>query len=644
MGKKATKVMLIGIDAPIAPRLVRWARQGKLPAIASMLQRGVFAPNCLVPFPTITPPNWVSIATGAWPGTHGITDFDGHVPGDDLNRTHQNFDGREVKAEPLWRAIERASKRAIVVNYPTSWNTGMENGYLIGGYGIQVNSWCDTAPRTSTSAPGSFILCALADSVLISTESYPFATEVSFRPASGWKDVEHGPKALEAEARLVIRRPKNALTPITWHVLIDQSEGKGYDTALVARSKDRAGIYACLRVGEWSANVCDTFHTEVGERRAAFKFKLLELAPDGSAFKLFMPGLCDLNGWAVPAGLERELVSEQGLPTPMSPYDVWLIEWIDNQTLVETADLHNMWLADVSTSLMKNKPWDAFFIHIHTPDSAYHRFLMDLDPLTTKDPALPAALEEVDLALNQSVDRCIGRLLEQADDDTLVVLTSDHGAKAKTADFHVEDVLLKADLLAYQSEGDHQVDWGRTKAIGQRYVHIYVNTKGRDPQGIVESGDEYERAREEVIKALHEYVDPKTGLKPIVLALKREDARILGLYGDKVGNIIFAIDPRFGKEHGDVLPTARYGIGDLRGLFVMAGPGVRQGEVIERTVWLTDIVPTICHLAELPVPRHCEGAIVYQALEDPDAQVKELQALRRNVERLKRMVERPPMC
>jgi hypothetical protein len=36
--------------------------------------------------------------------------------------------------------------------------------------------------------------------------------------------------------------------------------------------------------------------------------------------------------------------------------------------------------------------------------------------------------------------------------------------------------------------------------------------------------------------------------------------------------------------------------------------------------------------------------VIYQALEDPDAKAKELSSLRRNVERLKRMVERPPMC
>jgi hypothetical protein len=44
------------------------------------------------------------------------------------------------------------------------------------------------------------------------------------------------------------------------------------------------------------------------------------------------------------------------------------------------------------------------------------------------------------------------------------------------------------------------------------------------------------------------------------------------------------------------------------------------------------------------VPAQCEGGILYQALEDPNGKTKELQSLRRNVDRLKRMVERPPMC
>ena len=96
------------------------------------------------------------------------------------------------------------------------------------------------------------------------------------------------------------------------------------------------------------------------------------------------------------------------------------------------------------------------------------------------------------------------------------------------------------------------------------------------------------------------------------------------------------LNPAFGHEHGNFLPTAEYGIGSMKGLFVMAGPGVKRGVAIDRTVWLTDIVPTICHLAELPVPGDAEGAIIYQALEDPGARLKELQQLRKNYARVMR--------
>ena len=51
---------------------------------------------------------------------------------------------------------------------------------------------------------------------------------------------------------------------------------------------------------------------------------------------------------------------------------------------------------------------------------------------------------------------------------------------------------------------------------------------------------------------------------------------------------------------------------------------------------LTDIVPTICYLAELPIPRNAEGTVIYQALEDPDIKLKELKKLRENYARVTR--------
>ena len=59
----------------------------------------------------------------------------------------------------------------------------------------------------------------------------------------------------------------------------------------------------------------------------------------------------------------------------------------------------------------------------------------------------------------------------------------------------------------------------------------------------------------------------------------------------------------------------------MRGLLMMHGPGIKAGERLQRTVWLVDIVPTVCYLMGIPVPAQCEGAVVYQALEEPDRAV-----------------------
>lgn len=641
MVDKVDKAMILGIDAPIVSRLYRWAIKGELPVLGKLIAEGIFAKNCLPPFPTITPPGWTTIATGAWPGTHGITDFEGHLPGQPLDETYQNFDARLVQAEPLWKAAERAGKRSIVLNYPTTWKAELQDGYLVGGFGLHINDWRFGVARED------FLLNDLAEHILIATEPYPFATEAVPGKARGWEGIEHSPKALEAQVSLLIRKPLHEMAPVVWHLLVDDVAGKGYDTVLIAKSKNKADVFARLSVGEWTPNIYDTFETEVGPKKGVFRVKLVELSRDASQLRLFVPGLCALNGWAVPASLEDELDTKVGLPSARSPYDAWLMGWIDNKTLVETADQHNVWLSEAAKHLMSSKPWDLFFTHVHTPDSLYHAFSAELDPLTAKEPQRIPEFEQMELDLYKSVDRCLGEMLTLADDKTLVVVTSDHGAVAASAEFHAETVLEQAGLLKYlpASEGQRRkVDWGQTKAAAQRYVHIYVNTKGRDPQGVVEAGAEYERVREAVIKALYEYTDPKTRRKPIALALRREDARVIGLQGDRVGDIVYAIDPHFGMEHGYFLPTATFGIGSMQTLCIMAGPGVKRGATIERTVWLTDIVPTVCYLAELPVPAQCEGAVLYQALEDPEARTKELRSLRRKVEQLKRMGERPPMC
>jgi arylsulfatase A-like enzyme len=114
---------------------------------------------------------------------------------------------------------------------------------------------------------------------------------------------------------------------------------------------------------------------------------------------------------------------------------------------------------------------------------------------------------------------------------------------------------------------------------------------------------------------------------------------LYGEKGERVGDIVYAINPKYGRQHGPAWPTHEIGIGSMRGLLIMTGPGVKEGEVLKRRVDLVDVVPTLCHLADLPIPRDAEGGIIYQALEDPDEKSNELRRVRDNFRRLKAIYE-----
>ena len=185
-----------------------------------------------------------------------------------------------------------------------------------------------------------------------------------------------------------------------------------------------------------------------------------------------------------------------------------------------------------------------------------------------------------------------------------------------------------------------RVIWEKTKAVPQRACYIYVNVKGRDPQGIVNPGEEYESVRDQIIEALYDYKNPETNRCPFTLVLKREDARLIGLYGPRVGDIVYALNPQYGHEHGQGLPTARFGRGSLESIILLAGPRIRQGIKLEGTIGIQDVVPTLCYMADIPFPQGCEGAIIYDALDDPSYKMKEKAKLKKQLEKWKDEYER----
>ena len=626
MAKTASKVVVIGLDAPIPKRLRHYVQQGLLPVIKGLIDRGVWAENCLAPYPTITPPNWTTLATGAWPGTHGITCFHTYNPGDPLDQIHQAFDSRECRAEYVWNAAAREGKKSIVINYPTTWPSPLKDGILIGGAGVSVNEWRE----------GMDLLMTLCHDQLFATEELPAATRIELSPAKGWDKAPAG--ALEATVKVGQPRAKFAFSAPVWHLLV-LKEGGRFRRVLVCESKKVASAIADLRPGQWSDHITRTFRAQNGKQPAVFALKLSELSPDAGKLRLYLTPICALEGWSHPKSIAKEIKSKGGMPLPYCPYPAFGLGWIDDPTFVELVEVEHTWLADAATYLLKKKPWDIFYMHAHCPDHVYHVFSKKWDPATNPDAAEVKRYQKLEAAIYQSLDNMIGRIVKAAGPEALIVVTSDHGAKATTAHVRAINILEQAGLTAFSGEGQNRpIDWKKTRAIPQRSCYIYVNLKGRDPQGIVAPQD-YEKVRQEVIDALTSYRDPATGLKPIALALRREDTRVLGAYGDLVGDVVYAFTDEFGGQHGVLLPTAEHGLGSLKALLIMAGPGLKKGYSMPRTAWLVDVVPTICHLADLPLPADAEGAVLYQALQDPDAVRKQRKRLSESYDKLRQTYE-----
>ena len=77
MERKAEKLFVLGIDG-MDPRLtVKYVKKGLMPNTKKLIERGACREDLVMlgGHPTVTPPMWTTLATGAYPCTHGITAF-----------------------------------------------------------------------------------------------------------------------------------------------------------------------------------------------------------------------------------------------------------------------------------------------------------------------------------------------------------------------------------------------------------------------------------------------------------------------------------------------------------------------------------------------------------------------------------------
>jgi len=123
--RKATaeKILLIGLDG-LDPRLTRkYVDMGLMPKTKELIERGAAREDLVMlgGHPTVTPPMWTTLATGANSNVHGIVEFFRHSK-TELDAVEYNMDSRLCTAEPLWNVFAEAGKKTLVWHWPgSSW-------------------------------------------------------------------------------------------------------------------------------------------------------------------------------------------------------------------------------------------------------------------------------------------------------------------------------------------------------------------------------------------------------------------------------------------------------------------------------------------------------------------------------------------
>lgn len=136
------KVLLVGWDGA-EPELVEpWVQQGKLPVLASLIQRGALG-RIRSTIPPVTPPAWTSIITGLQPGRHGIYAFT--RPGTESS-AEVIVTAAERQGASVWQYLSEAERRVGVFNLSLTYPPEPVSGFLLAGFDAPVFNASATYP------------------------------------------------------------------------------------------------------------------------------------------------------------------------------------------------------------------------------------------------------------------------------------------------------------------------------------------------------------------------------------------------------------------------------------------------------------------------------------------------------------------
>ncbi|WP_434512192.1 alkaline phosphatase family protein [Desulfitobacterium sp. AusDCA] len=665
----AKKILILGIDG-MDPRLTRkFVDMGLMPNTKKYIEKGAQRQDLVLlgGHPTVTPSMWTTLATGAYPMTHGITDFYRQSK-ESLDLMDYNLDSRLCLAEPLWNVFAEAGKKTLVWHWPGSaWpptsdspNLHVVDGSSPGGVNMS-NSQLE--PEFIVTADVNFTQisfqekggnevtpCAITDLDVAEADSKKKKNGIENTGAKGISCIilKYGEGAGSTEYKMDI-----AMSPIkpatNWafakgdakefvmllsHGLIRRpcqiwKNEKGiYDTVAVFKSKKEEQPICILKNNEFKEYIYDEAIKNDKKYQVIRHMRIIDMDEAGDRLKIWISPAMDINNDTLwyPKYLFKSVTENVACPPPSSMLFAAKGRELFWGCMLESWNVAARWQSSALHYLIKEENYDVIFSHFHNLDIQKHTFYKYL----VKGSELLKGEEFEDFLkdLYIQADNYLGSFLHLLDEDWTIFIVSDHALVATgnqvplLGDMNGVNVGVMRELgfteVKKDADGNDlkEIDWEKTKAIANRGVHIYLNIKGRDKYGIVDPKDQYE-VEEEIITALYGYKHPETGRRIVALALRNKDAVLLGLGGPECGDIIYFTAEGYNYDHTDSLSTTYGACGtSVSPIFIAAGNGLKKGFTTTRVIREVDLAPTVAVLGGVRMPEQCEGAPVYQILEE----------------------------
>ena len=616
------RAVILGFDGMDPELTERFIAEGKLPNLAQLRQQGTFR-KLRTTYPAISPVAWSTFMTGVNPGKHNIYDFLAR----DLATYLPYLSSAEIKGPKRSWKIGK-----YTVPLGAARIRGMRRGTPFWHFLGEAGIFCSVLRVPVTFPPEKFsgvLLSGMCVPDLKGSQgTFCFCTT---RPSSD--------RFREGGVRVPILRAANHCTSYVPGPENPLGGGSGGELRVnfevypdVARNQARLTVDSesfVLKVGEYSEWIPVRFKAGVGfSAHGICRFYLKEITPEVEVYVTPVnidPGRPDLP-------ISHPVTYSIYLAKLFGPYatlglaeDTWALneKVLDDQSfLAQCYSNHEDRERMLFDALEKTQQGLCACV-FDTTDRVQHmfwRYLDDDHPAAREVPRdqRPNVIQD----LYARMDELIGRVMKQIDDDTLLMIVSDHGFKSFARCVNLNAWLHQNGYLALKSgkseSGDwfDDVDWSRTRAYTMGLNGLYLNLKGREREGIVGPGAEAESLKDELRRKLDGLADPASGRLGITGVFDC-DSVYAGPYVDNAPDLIVGYGEGFRASWDSVMGKVTSQIFEDN-LKAWSGdhcvdprlvPGVlfSNHKISDEKPAIVDVAPTILKLFGLTLPRHLDG-------------------------------------